>query len=80
MWTMKKHQNTHRRPSPKHTREEYLEVRLTIEEKQAFKEAAELAGIGLSTWVRERLRRLARQELGDGAAFLQKHSQKGVRS
>lgn len=67
---MKKHQNTRGRSAKKHTREEYLEVRLTVEEKQAFKEAAELAGIGLSTWVRERLRRLARQELGGSAAFL----------
>lgn len=70
---MKKHLNSGGRPSKKHTREEYLEVRLTVEEKQAFKEAAELAGIGLSTWVRERLRRSARQELGQvgqKAAFL----------
>lgn len=50
-----------------------LEVRLKPDEKRAFKDAAELAGIPLSAWVRERLRRAARIELEDGrksVAFL----------
>jgi hypothetical protein len=38
-------------------------VRVQPEEKVAFMEAAELAGIPLSAWVRERLRRAARIEL-----------------
>jgi hypothetical protein len=42
---------------------DYLEVRLGTAEKQAFKDAAELAGIALSAWVRERLRQSARKEL-----------------
>lgn len=42
---------------------DYLEVRLEVAEKQAFKEAANLAGLALSAWVRERLRRAAREEL-----------------
>lgn len=45
------------------TRAELLEVRLQAAEKEAFKEAAELAGLPLSAWVRERLRLVARQEL-----------------
>ncbi len=45
------------------TRAELLEVRLQPAEKQTFKEAAELAGLPLSGWVRERLRAVARQEL-----------------
>jgi uncharacterized protein (DUF1778 family) len=52
---------------------DYLEVRLDADEKQAFRDAAELAGIGLSTWVRERLRLVARKELeqaGRTIAFL----------
>ena len=44
-------------------RSEYLDVRLDEREKTAFKQAAELAGLALSAWVRERLRRSARQEL-----------------
>jgi hypothetical protein len=44
-------------------RAELLEVRLQPAEKQAFKEAADLAGLPLSAWVRERLRLSARQEL-----------------
>jgi hypothetical protein len=55
------------------TKDEYLDVRLERAEKQAFKEAAELAGIPLATWVRERLRHVARRELqaaGRPIAFL----------
>jgi hypothetical protein len=44
---------------------EYLEVRLEVAEKQAFQEAAGLAGLALSAWVRERLRKAARRELQD---------------
>jgi hypothetical protein len=50
-----------------------LEVRLASGEKEAFKDAADLAGIPLSSWVRERLRRVARVELeeaGRKIAFL----------
>lgn len=43
--------------------DEYLEVRTSASEKQAFRAAAELAGIPLATWVRERLRRVAVREL-----------------
>jgi uncharacterized protein (DUF1778 family) len=41
----------------------YLDVRLEPDEKQAFKDAADVAGLPLSTWVRERLRRSATKEL-----------------
>ena len=46
---------------------EYLETRLNALEKQAFREAADLAGLDLSAWVRERLRAAARKEL-EGAS------------
>ena len=36
---------------------------MTEPERDAFRSAAELAGIGLSTWVRERLRLAAIREL-----------------
>ena len=44
---------------------ELLQLRLTGAEKQGFAEAADIAGLALSAWVRERLRRAARQELED---------------
>ena len=50
-----------------------LLVRLDDSEKEAFKDAADLAGVPLSTWVRERLRQIAGRELGKAArpvAFL----------
>jgi hypothetical protein len=42
-----------------------IKIRLEPEEKQAFEEAAGLAGISLSAWMRERLRKSARIELED---------------
>lgn len=44
-------------------KEEHLQVRLTGEEKEGFDTAAKLSGLALSAWVRERLRRVAREEL-----------------
>jgi len=40
-----------------------LDMRLQEAEKEAFQQAAELSGLDLSAWVRERLRRIAREEL-----------------
>ncbi len=45
------------------SRSESVKFRLAQREKAAFGKAAELAGIGLSTWIRERLRKAARREL-----------------
>ncbi len=44
-----------------------VEVRMQPNEKQAFQEAASIAGIGLSSWIRERLRRAAIRELEEMA-------------
>ncbi len=41
----------------------YLQVRVEEVEKQGFDQAAQLAGLPLSGWVRERLRMAARTEL-----------------
>lgn len=41
----------------------FLQVRVGASEKAAFNAAADLAGLELSAWVRERLRRVARAEL-----------------
>ena len=40
-----------------------LDIRLSEVEKQGFSDAAELAGLELSGWIRERLRQAARKEL-----------------
>lgn len=40
-----------------------MQLRLNPEEKETFQQAADLAGIGLSSWVRERLRWAATREL-----------------
>ena len=42
---------------------EILQIRLTESEKEGFELAAVLAGISLSSWVRERLRLTAIREL-----------------
>jgi len=44
---------------------DFVKIRLEPEEKQAFQEAADLAGVSLSAWMRERLRKSARIELED---------------
>jgi uncharacterized protein (DUF1778 family) len=50
-----------------------LKLRLSTAEKEAFQDAADLSGIALSAWIRERLRRTATRELEDAGreiAFL----------
>jgi hypothetical protein len=59
---------------PDQSKTSWLDVRLEALEKQAFVEAAQIAGIPLASWVRERLRRVAVRELeeaGRPIAFLQ---------
>jgi uncharacterized protein (DUF1778 family) len=45
------------------TKDEYIEMRVTASEKEGFALAADLAGISLSSWIRERLRLAAIREL-----------------
>jgi len=42
---------------------ENIKIRLEPKEKEAFTQAAKIAGIPVSNWVRERLRLAATQEL-----------------
>lgn len=61
------------RPKSDRRLDEYLEIRVDSAEKEAFRDAANLAGIPLATWARERLRRAAIRELEEAAhriAFL----------
>jgi uncharacterized protein (DUF1778 family) len=46
---------------------DWVKIRVEPEEKRAFEEAASLAGISLSSWMRERLRRAAVRELEDAS-------------
>jgi hypothetical protein len=56
------------RPKKLHKLDEGLQIRVTSTEKQAFQQAADLAGIALSAWIRERLRSVAIREL-EGAGY-----------
>jgi len=47
------------------TKSESLLLRLDPGEKQGFADAARLAGVPLSVWIRERLRKIAARELSD---------------
>lgn len=44
---------------------EFMKIRLSTEEKLGFEDAASLAGLTLSAWIRERLRITAIKELED---------------
>ena len=44
---------------------EAILLRLEPEEKEAFQQAAKMAGTPLTIWIRERLRKVARIELQD---------------
>ena len=60
--------------SPGSTKGIRLDMRLAETEKEAFRAAAELSGLDLSAWIRERLRQVARRELreaGRPVAFLE---------
>jgi len=45
------------------SKEQVLQIRLTEDEKRGFQAAADLAGIPLSAWTRERLRFAAIRDL-----------------
>jgi hypothetical protein len=55
----------------------HLDLRIGPDEKEGFKAAAELAGLDLSAWIRERLRLAARNELyqaGQAVPFIQERN------
>ena len=58
---------------PEQLKAAVTQIRLLPTEKSGFEDAAELAGLSLSAWMRERLRLIAKRELeehGQTAAFL----------
>lgn len=48
-------------------KDELIKVRVALDEKQTFQDAADVAGIALSVWIRERLRRSAIRELEEAS-------------
>jgi hypothetical protein len=61
------------RKSADKSKSELIQIRVNAAEKQAFADAADLDGKKLSEWIRDRLRRLAREELqaqGLAVAFM----------
>lgn len=40
-----------------------LQVRMPVSERDSYKAAAEVSGLSVSSWVRDRLRKASRQEL-----------------
>lgn len=52
-------------------RQTQILVRVTLEEKEAFEECAKLAGTTISSWVRERLRLSAIQEMSRAGRIAQ---------
>jgi uncharacterized protein (DUF1778 family) len=65
------------RKSPDKAKAELIQLRVNSAEKRAFTDAADLDGKKLSEWIRDRLRRLAREELereGRPVAFLSGNS------
>jgi uncharacterized protein (DUF1778 family) len=66
------------RKSPDAIKTEYIEIRVEKSEKDTFRAAADAAGLPLSGWIRQRLRRDAKKELEDlglPVAFLERLSE-----
>jgi hypothetical protein len=51
------------RPRSRTPKQEHLILRLTEQEKLAFNQCADMSGLPMSAWVRERLRRASVREL-----------------
>ena len=65
------------RKAPEAVKTEYIELRVEQGEKKSFRDAADAAGMPMSGWIRDRLRRAARKELEDldiPVAFLERLS------
>ncbi len=61
---MKKKQGAPLKSAAK-SKDELIQIRVNSAEKRAFLDASELDGKKLSEWIRDRLRRLSREELQD---------------
>ena len=55
--------------SKRQPKSESVLIRLGVDEKRSFKDAADVCGIPLSSWIRERLRRAAIRDLENVGRF-----------
>lgn len=69
MWTFPTYSNPMARPKAEKTQSATLRIRLFPEQEEMIREAAELAGISISAWIRERLTRAARREISQAARY-----------
>jgi uncharacterized protein (DUF1778 family) len=57
------------RPKAEKTHSAALRIRLLPEQEDLIRQAAEVAGISISAWIRERLIRTARREISQAAQY-----------
>jgi uncharacterized protein (DUF1778 family) len=57
------------RPKAEKTQDAALRLRLLSEHEELMRQAAALAGLSLSAWMRERLIRAARREIADAGRY-----------
>lgn len=57
------------RPKAEQTQSVSLRLRMFPEQEQLIRQAAGLAGISISAWIRERLVRAARREVGQAGRY-----------
>jgi uncharacterized protein (DUF1778 family) len=57
------------RPKAEKTQDAALRLRLLSEHEGLMRQAAALAGLSLSAWMRERLIRIARREIADAGRY-----------
>lgn len=69
MWSYSAYTHGMARPKADKTHSAALRIRLLPEHEELIRQAAELAGISISAWIRERLIRAARREIGQAGRY-----------
>ena len=69
MWHILAYRNLMARPKAERTQSAALRIRLFPDQEAMIREAAELAGISISAWTRERLIRAARREISQASRY-----------
>jgi uncharacterized protein (DUF1778 family) len=69
LWVYLAYSNGMARPKADRTQTAALRIRLFPEQEELIRQAAGLAGISISAWIRERLVRAARREVSQAARY-----------
>jgi|GEM_PF-1064604 len=69
LWSYSAYNPGMARPKADKTQTAALRLRLLEEHEELIRQAAELAGISVSAWMRERLIRAARREIGQAGRY-----------